>query len=287
VALKGGTALNVFLFDLPRLSVDIDLNYVGAADRNTMLAERPSVEGAVEAVARRLGLSVRRTPTEHSGGKYHLRYSSVIGGGGNLELDLNLILRVPLWDVERRDSIALGSHRAESVRTLELHELAAGKLAALLARHAARDLFDAHRLLTREALDRQRLRTAFVVYGAMSRVDWRTVTPDRVGFEQRELEESLVPVLREGALREQLRKASGAEALVAETRDALSAVLPLNSGEVAFLDRLLDEGEISASTTAWPSGSGAIPRWSGRHSTSVNTKPVRRDEVGRPPRALT
>jgi predicted nucleotidyltransferase component of viral defense system len=33
LALKGGTALNVFVFDLPRLSVDIDLNYVGAADR--------------------------------------------------------------------------------------------------------------------------------------------------------------------------------------------------------------------------------------------------------------
>ncbi len=30
LALKGGTALNLFLFDVPRLSVDIDLNYVGA-----------------------------------------------------------------------------------------------------------------------------------------------------------------------------------------------------------------------------------------------------------------
>ena len=35
LALKGGTALNLFLLDLPRLSVDVDLNYVGAADRET------------------------------------------------------------------------------------------------------------------------------------------------------------------------------------------------------------------------------------------------------------
>ena len=41
LALKGGTALNLFMFDLPRLSVDIDLNYVGAPDRETMLVERP------------------------------------------------------------------------------------------------------------------------------------------------------------------------------------------------------------------------------------------------------
>ena len=39
IVLKGGTALNLFLFDVPRLSVDIDLNYIGAADRETTLAE--------------------------------------------------------------------------------------------------------------------------------------------------------------------------------------------------------------------------------------------------------
>ena len=35
VALKGGTALNLFVFELPRLSVDVDVNYIGAADRET------------------------------------------------------------------------------------------------------------------------------------------------------------------------------------------------------------------------------------------------------------
>lgn len=40
LALKGGTALNLFIFDLPRLSVDIDLNYVGAVDKATMEAAR-------------------------------------------------------------------------------------------------------------------------------------------------------------------------------------------------------------------------------------------------------
>lgn len=40
VALKGGTALNVFRLRLDRLSVDIDLNYVGAVDRAAMVADR-------------------------------------------------------------------------------------------------------------------------------------------------------------------------------------------------------------------------------------------------------
>lgn len=69
LALKGGTALNLFFFDLPRLSVDIDLNYIGAADRKTMLAERPKVEEAVQAVCSREGMTVTRRPEEHAGGK--------------------------------------------------------------------------------------------------------------------------------------------------------------------------------------------------------------------------
>jgi predicted nucleotidyltransferase component of viral defense system len=70
IALKGGTAINLFHFAVPRLSVDIDLNYVGAADRETMLAERPKVEQAVQAVCSREGLNVRRMPTEHAGARH-------------------------------------------------------------------------------------------------------------------------------------------------------------------------------------------------------------------------
>lgn len=61
VALKGGTALNLFVFDLPRLSVDIDLNYVGATDRATMMAERPKIDAALEQVVGRAGLTVKRS----------------------------------------------------------------------------------------------------------------------------------------------------------------------------------------------------------------------------------
>ena len=43
MVLKGGTALTLFVFDLPRLSVDIDLSYVGSADREVMLVLREKV----------------------------------------------------------------------------------------------------------------------------------------------------------------------------------------------------------------------------------------------------
>lgn len=53
---------------MPRLSIDIDLNYIGQIDREAMLAERPEVERALEAVCGRAGIAIDRTPGAHAGG---------------------------------------------------------------------------------------------------------------------------------------------------------------------------------------------------------------------------
>lgn len=147
LALKGGTALNLFYLDIPRLSIDLDLNYVGAASREDMLSERPDIEQAIRAVCSREGFSVIRVPDEHAGGKYQLRYEAAAGGGGNLELDVNYMYRVPLWPAADMNSHRLGPYQALNTFLVDIHELAAGKLAALLSRHQARDLFDSNQLL--------------------------------------------------------------------------------------------------------------------------------------------
>jgi hypothetical protein len=81
----------LFIFKARRLSVDIDLNYIGAADREVMLSERPKIEQAVQAVCGRLGMQVRRAPTEHAGGKWRLSYPNAWGRPGTLELDINFL----------------------------------------------------------------------------------------------------------------------------------------------------------------------------------------------------
>ncbi len=244
IALKGGTALNLFIFNVPRLSVDIDLNYVGANDRETMLAERPKVEQAIEAVCSREGFTIRRIPTEHAGGKWQLKYTGATGQGGNLELDLNFILRVPLWPTQLRDSHLVSSFQATQVPLLDIHELAAGKLAALCDRGASRDLFDAYALLRRDDLDHDRLRLGFVVYGGASRRDWRTVTIENIECDAVELRGKLLPTLR-NVETDAFRDAKAwAEQRVSEVRSLMSAVLPLRPNEIKFLDHLNDRGKI-------------------------------------------
>ena len=244
LALKGGTALNLFVFDVPRLSVDIDLNYIGAVERETMIAERPKIEDAIQAACLREGMAVRRIPVEHAGGKWSLSYESAPGGGGNLDVDLNFMLRVPLWPVVVRDSKPLGAHQSVNIPLLDINELAAGKLTALLTRRQARDLFDAHQLLKSGILNQERLRLGFVVYGAMSRLDWRSVSYEDVAFDERDLEQRLMPVLHRDSDFHAADPSQWAAQMVRECREALLAVLPFSQGELEFLDQLLDHGEI-------------------------------------------
>ena len=236
----------MFRFDVPRLSVDIDLNYIGAVDRDGMLADRPKIEQALHAVCGRVGVQPRRVPSDHAGGKWRLNFNRVAGGTSTLEMDVNFMLRTPLWPVERVDSRPVGTFRATNIPVLDIHELAAGKLAALLSRTASRDLFDASQLLRGGGLDAAKLRLAFVVYGGTSRKDWRTVSVDDVTVDAAEADAMLLPLLRGNATPRRSELAQWTQKLASDCHELLSMVLPLADHEQEFLERLNGKGEIAA-----------------------------------------
>lgn len=95
-------------------------------------------------------------------------------------------------------------------------------------------------------MDPERLRTTFVLYGAMNRRDWREVTVDDVRFDAKELQNRLIPVIAANMAGELTDAARWAQQLAAECRDALSMLLPFSDSEREFLDRILDHGEIRA-----------------------------------------
>ena len=133
LALKGGTALNAFYLDLDRLSVDIDLNYVGTLDLATMERERPEVDAAVDRLFASHGDRVRRRPTGRAGRQWLARYASALGGNASLEFDLNDMARQPAFGAVRMESRILGRVGTERVLDLDLHEIVAGKIVALRA----------------------------------------------------------------------------------------------------------------------------------------------------------
>ena len=292
LALTGGTALNMFVLDVPRLSFDLDFNYVGAADRDTMKAERPDIEDTLASLLPDHGLRVKKRPDprrDHAGGKWDLRYRNGWGRSESLSVDVSYVRRVPLWPTARLDSQRLGRWQATAVPVFDVHEIAAGKLSALFTRGYPRDLFDAGLLADLPGLDPAKLRTAFVVYGGGARSDWREVCRQS-------------PTLHAGTLGRQLRSAlTAAEAqrtrpiaadaylaeLQAKAAPVQQMVVPLNPAEMAFLDRLLDNGDIVPSLlTDNPALQQRIAsepwlRWKAinvrRHQVATQRRPCGRD----------
>ncbi|MFQ6614521.1 MAG: nucleotidyl transferase AbiEii/AbiGii toxin family protein, partial [Fidelibacterota bacterium] len=95
-------------------------------------------------------------------------------------------------------------------------------------------------------LDYNRLRLGFVVYGAMNRKDWRTVSIDDVNFDPADFTRQLFPMLRLDSVEAQTSPEVYGVHLVEECRKYLSFVLPFTDAEREFLDLLLDKGEIDA-----------------------------------------
>jgi len=250
VALKGGTALNVFHLRLDRLSVDIDLNYVGAVDRAAMEADRPLVDEALLRLLEAQGYQVRRQPPGHAGGKWVARYSSALGGGASIEVDLNYMARGPLFGVQTMTSTPLGGVSATGIAVLDLHEVVAGKLVALLDRRAARDLFDARRILETQTLDWSLVRVGVLAWGAAGRRDWREASLDDIGGDPRELRQKLAICLPQDFF----EAAGGVDRWIAHSvaicRAGLAPLFERTVGEAAFLDRLLDAGEVDPSGLA-------------------------------------
>jgi len=246
LVLKGGTALNLFCFEkLPRLSVDIDLNYIGALDREKMLEEKPLIVDAVGQIMSQNQFERHRAPMKHAGGKMVWFYPSLLGQRGSLEIDINFMYRQPLFPIGLK-SPNIEAYKSLSGPVLDIHELAAGKLSALFDRSASRDWFDAHYLLTQIPIDKNKLKLAFVTYLAMTKIEFSKLVPDQIDYDLTDLRNRLVPVMHQLSVSRNTRELKEwATARISELRQELSSILPLEEHEILFINKIRDEGIIS------------------------------------------
>ena len=246
LVLKGGTALNVFHLDFDRLSVDIDLNYIGALDLTTMESERPHVDAAIGRLLASQGYAVRRRPTEHAGGKWLSRYASALGGNASIELDLDYMARQPLFGANRMDSSLFGGVRTSRVLVLDLHKIVAGKIVALFDRYAPRDFFNVRRILSIEGLNWSWIKAAVLAMGACNRRDWRLASPDAIACDPREFRQNLAVCLPRGPLADGKDIDAWIEHTAALCRERLTFLFDLSANERKFLDDILDRGAVEA-----------------------------------------
>jgi predicted nucleotidyltransferase component of viral defense system len=166
-ALKGGTAINLFYRDMPRLSVDIDLTYLPVQDRAESLADINETLDRIMAAASRgiAGLNARRI---EGGGGGATRIRARLGSA-EIKIETSPVTRGVVHDPERREVSAKVEEEFgyAALRVVSFEDLFGGKLHAAMDRQHPRDLFDIKLLYENEGLTDALFRT-FLVYVASS-----------------------------------------------------------------------------------------------------------------------
>ena len=163
-AMNGGTAINLFMQNLPRFSVDIDLIYLLIEERSRTLA---NIEAALMRIKERIeqlvpGCSVHvgRTKTEDAVTKLTVHVDAI-----HVKIETTPVLRGCVYEP------SVATSKPNSVKELDVAtmqitshaDMYAGKITAALTRQHPRDLFDVKILLDNEGID-DKLRKAFIVY---------------------------------------------------------------------------------------------------------------------------
>lgn len=163
-ALKGGTAINLFIRDMPRLSVDIDLTYLPVKPRPESLAEIDAamarIAGNIRAGIPDIQITASKLETEKITTKLLLRLQQA-----QIKIEVTPVLRGCAYEpalrtVSPKVEEAFGF---AEMRIVSFADLYGGKIVAALDRQHPRDLFDIHDLLANEGIDDD-LRRAFIVY---------------------------------------------------------------------------------------------------------------------------
>jgi Nucleotidyl transferase AbiEii toxin, Type IV TA system len=146
-ALKGGTAINLFICDFPRLSVDIDLTYLPLDNRDDALGTIGHSLGRIADEIRRVIPGAKVTTAAGEAGR--VQRVQIAAGGVNIKVEISPVLRgsiMPAVQMAISDPVADQFGYVET-QVLAAEELYAGKLVAALDRQHPRDLFDVMQLL--------------------------------------------------------------------------------------------------------------------------------------------
>lgn len=158
-ALHGGTAINLFIRDMPRLSVDIDLTYIPIEDRETSFK---TISDALERIKSNVLKSIKGSTVQHQKDISKLQIST---RNAKIKLEVNQTNRGVL---EKPKVLQLCNYAQNefdvfcAIQTVSMGQLYGGKICAALDRQHPRDLFDIKYLLENEGFTEE-IKTGFLL----------------------------------------------------------------------------------------------------------------------------
>ena len=161
-ALKGGTAINLFYRDLPRLSADIDLLYLPSEGHEEALANiRTALTRLSDLIKQTIpGIRIQNTHEQSDALRLILQLNDV-----RIKVELSPVIRGTVFPEERMEVCDLVEKEFgyAEIQVASLPDLYAGKICAALDRQHPRDLFDVKFLLENEGFT-EKLRKTFLVF---------------------------------------------------------------------------------------------------------------------------
>ncbi len=162
LALKGGTAINLFLRNMPRLSVDIDLTYLPFDDRETALA---NISAALDRIKERIEKSIPGTTVNLLPGERTEAKLNVQSPKAQIKIEVNTITRAHLYPIQKlqvHEKVQETFGKFAAIQIVSNAELYGGKICAALDRQHPRDLFDVHLLFQEDGFTED-VKNGFIV----------------------------------------------------------------------------------------------------------------------------
>lgn len=171
LVLKGGTAINLTVFQMPRLSVDIDLDFAKNCSRDEMLDSRQHINNEILAYMANEGYILKpSSKSPHTLDSWVFAYMNAGGNPDNIKIEINYSDRCHVLPIEKR-AISIDFLGDIKVCVLSPIELFASKINALISRAAIRDIYDVFGMiqagLFNKEEDRILLRKILVFYLAV------------------------------------------------------------------------------------------------------------------------
>lgn len=235
--LKGGTAINLTVFNLPRLSVDIDMDYTPNDTKEDMLEAREKITNIIkdymDAEGYQLSKSSRFT---HSLDAFYYQYQNAGGNRDMIKIELNYSLRAHILEPVHRRIIPEVFDNDMTIRMVAPIEIFAAKGNALISRAAARDLYDWGNLIAENLFvgERDMFRKCFAFYATISAEtvnrDFDTSAIDSLKFDK--IRRDLFPVLsKKDNFKLDERKQ--------QAKDYIAELMQLTESEQEYMDRFI------------------------------------------------
>ena len=254
LALKGGTAINLVVFNLPRLSVDIDLDFTKHCSREEMFALREQINNDIVKYMTSQGYQLNpSSKNPHSLDSWVYFYQNAVGNNDNIKIEINYSMRDHVFEPIDKEVNIPSLSVLFQVRTLANAELFGCKIKALIERTATRDLYDVYTMLKQGIFsdsEQQILRKTVLFYLAVGGNTlplnaYRFDAVDNLNFNQ--IKRKLIPVLKKS-------DKFDFEAAKSEVKEYLSELMILTDKERQFVEKfnqgiyhpelLFDEPEI-------------------------------------------